>query len=247
MDTYGLVGHPLKHSFSRVFFTEKFEKERIDGVYLNFDIPDISLFPTIVESHPTLKGLNVTIPYKEKIIPYLDELDSQAKEIGAVNVIKLKKEEEKIRLIGYNTDVIGFQNSIAPLLNKNLHHKALILGTGGASKAVSKGLQNLGVNFTYVSRTPQMGQFSYRDIDKDILNEYTIIINTSPLGTYPDINNTPNIPYNLLTPEHLLFDLVYNPAETLFLKQGKERGATVKNGEEMLILQAIAAWDIWNK
>ncbi|MDR2951390.1 MAG: shikimate dehydrogenase [Prevotella sp.] len=246
MDTYGIIGYPLKHSFSKKYFTEKFEKERIDAQYLNFEIADISLFPDILLSHPTMKGFNVTIPYKEKIIPYLTELDPRTKEIGAVNVIKVTRNNGDVKLIGYNSDIIGFQHSIGPLINKEIHHKALILGTGGASKAVQGGLQNLGIEWMYVSRTPKEGQISYKDIDQNVLDEYTIIINASPLGTFPDIENAPDIPYQLLSSKHLLYDLVYNPAETKFLRLGKENGTTIKNGAEMLELQAIAAWKIWN-
>lgn len=246
MDTYGIIGYPLKHSFSKKYFTEKFEKERIDAQYLNFEIADISLFPDILLSHPTMKGFNVTIPYKEKIIPYLTELDPRTKEIGAVNVIKVIRNNGDIKLIGYNSDIIGFQHSIGPLINKEIHHKALILGTGGASKAVQGGLQNLGIEWMYVSRTPKEGQISYKDIDQNVLDEYTIIINASPLGTFPDTENAPDIPYQLLSSKHLLYDLVYNPAETKFLRLGKESGAAIKNGAEMLELQAIAAWKIWN-
>ena len=246
MDTYGIIGYPLKHSFSRKFFTEKFEKEKIDAEYLNFEISDISLFPEIVNNYPTLKGFNVTIPYKEKIIPYLTKLDPGTKKIGAVNVIKVVHSDGDIKLIGHNSDIIGFQNSIESLINKKIHHKALILGTGGASKAVQGGLYNLGIEWLYVSRTPKEDQISYKAINQNILDEYTIIINASPLGTFPDIENAPDIPYQLLTPKHLLYDLVYNPAETKFLRLGKEKGAIIKNGAKMLELQAIAAWKIWN-
>lgn len=246
MDTYGIIGYPLKHSFSKKYFTEKFQKENIDAEYKNFEIADISIFPEIISAHPNLRGLNVTIPYKEKVIPFLDDLDSLTKEIGAVNVIKVTREAGATKLIGYNSDIIGFQNSIEPLIDKNNHHKALILGTGGASKAVQGGLQNLDIEWTYVSRTPQEGQLSYKDIDKYVLDEYTVIINTSPLGTFPDIEDAPDIPYHLLSSKHLLYDLVYNPSETKFLRLGKEKGASIKNGAEMLELQAIAAWKIWN-
>lgn len=247
MDIYGIVGFPLVQSFSPHFFTEKFQKEGIDAQYLKFEIPEISLFPEIIKLNPNLKGLNVTIPYKEKIIPFLDELDSQAKEIGAINVIKVSRENDKVKLTGYNSDLIGFQNSISPLLNKDIHKKALILGTGGASKAVAKGLENLGLEYTFVSRTPQSGQLSYSSLSKSVIDEYTVIVNASPLGTYPNVDETPDIPYTLLNKNHLLYDLVYNPAETKFLRLGKEQGASIKNGAEMLELQALAAWDIWNK
>lgn len=247
MDLYGIVGNPLVQSFSPRYFTEKFKKENIDAEYLKFEIGEISLFPQIIQSNRNLKGLNITIPYKEKIIPYLDELDPQTKEIGAVNVIKVVREGDKVKLIGYNSDIIGFRNSIKPLVDKEVHKKALILGTGGASKAVAGGLHSLGLDYIFVSRTPKAGQFTYADLNENILNEYTVIVNASPLGTFPDIDEAPDIPYQYLTGNHLLYDLVYNPAETKFLKLGKERGAQVKNGAEMLELQALAAWDIWNK
>ena len=246
MDTYGLIGYPLKHSFSRAFFTEKFAKEKIDAVYLNFEIENISLFSVIIESHPTLKGLNVTLPYKEQIIPFLHEIDLRAQAIGAVNVIKVLHENEKIKLIGYNSDIIGFQDSISPLIDKNIHTKALILGTGGASKAVLNGLKTLGIESIFVSRTPNSEQISYSDIDQDIINNYKVIVNTSPLGTFPNVEDAPNIPYRLLSKDHILYDLVYNPAETKFLQLGKQQDATIKNGAEMLELQARAAWEIWN-
>lgn len=247
MDKYGLVGFPLKHSFSKRFFTEKFATEEIDAEYSNFEIPEIGLFPQIISEYPNLKGLNVTLPYKEKVIQYLDGLDSGAKAIGAVNVIKIERNEGDIKLTGYNSDIIGFENSIRPFINKNRHKKALILGTGGASKAVIKGLQNLGLDTNYVSRTPQKGMYSYDDLSREIMAEYTVVVNTSPVGTFPNVDEAPNIPYQYLTPNHLLFDLVYNPAETKFLRLGKEQGATTKNGQEMLELQAKAAWTIWNK
>ncbi|OJU42294.1 MAG: shikimate dehydrogenase [Bacteroidales bacterium 45-6] len=247
MDIYGLVGFPLKHSFSRKFFTEKFARENIDAQYLNFEIPDIAQFPGIIAANPDLRGLNVTIPYKEKVIPYLDELDPQAQEIGAVNVIRVEKEGSETRLVGYNSDLLGFQNSIAPILRPEIHRKALILGTGGASKAVRCGLKNLGLETKFVSRRAAQGQFSYSDLNKEVLSEYNVIVNTTPLGTFPNVEEAPEIPYDLLGEENLLFDLVYNPEETKFLKLGKNKNATTKNGAKMLELQAIAAWEIWNK
>lgn len=247
MDTYGIVGNPLVQSFSPRFFSEKFQKEGIDAAYLKFEIPEITLFPEIISSSPDLKGLNVTIPYKEKIIPFLDELDPQAKEIGAINVVKVTRKNGQVKLIGYNSDIIGFQNSIAPFIKKDIHKKALILGTGGASKAVAKGLENMGLEYIFVSRTKKEGQLTYEELDKDIFDSYTVVVNASPLGTFPDVDAAPDIPYQYLTSNHLLYDLVYNPAETKFLRLGKERGATIKNGGEMLELQALAAWDIWNR
>jgi len=246
MDLYGIVGFPLTHSFSPRYFTGKFEREGIDAEYVKFEIPDISLFPEIIFSNVNLKGLNVTIPYKEQIMKYLDRLDSQAEDIGAINVIKVQRDNDKVELIGYNSDIVGFQNSIQPLLDKSAHAQALILGTGGASKAVAKGLENLNIDFVFVSRTAKAGQLTYQDLTREVINKYKVIVNTSPLGTYPDIDAAPDIPYQYISSDHLLYDLVYNPAETKFLRLGKEQGAIVKNGVEMLELQALAAWDIWN-
>ncbi|GAB6011520.1 shikimate dehydrogenase family protein [Viscerimonas tarda] len=244
-DKYGLIGNPLGHSFSQGFFTEKFEREGIDAEYLKYELPAISDFPPIIASNPELKGLNVTIPYKEQIIPFLDELDENTKEIGAVNVVKVLKESGKTRLKGYNSDMYGFQNSIAPLLQER-HKKALVLGTGGASKAVVQGLKNLGIETQLVSRSKRDNFISYNDLDKKTLEEYTIIVNASPVGTFPHVEQFPQIPYHYLTSKHLLYDLVYNPAETTFLKKGKQYNAQTKNGAEMLTLQAIKAWEIWN-
>lgn len=248
MDKYGLIGYPLGHSFSEGFFNQKFYSEGIDATYVNFEIPTIQEFKHIIQDNPNLRGLNVTIPYKEQVIKYLDELDAEtAKKIGAVNVIKIVSlPKGKKKLVGYNSDIIGFTQSIEPLLQPH-HQKALILGTGGASKAVYHGLLSLGVQSTFVSRNPAKGQLSYEQLTAEVMAEYTIIVNTTPLGMYPKINECPNIPYDLLTPNHLLYDLLYNPDETLFMRRGKQYGAEVKNGLEMLLLQAFAAWDIWNK
>jgi shikimate dehydrogenase len=244
-DLYGIIGYPLGHSFSQRFFNEKFERENINAEYLKFPIAAISEFPALVAGNPALKGLNVTIPYKEQVIPFLDEMDGNAQEIGAVNVIKLFRESGKIRLKGYNSDMYGFQNSIAPLLKPH-HTKALILGTGGASKAVLQGLKNLEVAFRLVSRTKRGGCLTYSELDEAIMQEYTVIVNASPVGTFPNVDEYPQIPYKLLTKKHLLYDLVYNPAETAFLRKGRELGAQTKNGAEMLNLQAIKAWEIWS-
>ncbi len=245
MDKYGLIGFPLKHSFSQQFFTNKFSAEGTDARYEKFEIPDISQFSQIIANNPTLRGLNVTIPYKEKVIAYLDGLDAKAEEIGAVNVIKFVRSEDGLKLIGHNSDVVGFRNSIAPLI-RNYHKKALILGTGGASKAVKRGLLDLGIESVYVSRIAREGILSYQDLSEDVINEFTVIVNSTPLGTFPEVDVAPDIPYRLLTAEHLLYDLVYNPEETKFLRLGREYGATIKNGYEMLELQALAAWEIWN-
>ncbi|WP_106828999.1 shikimate dehydrogenase family protein [Parabacteroides pacaensis] len=247
MQKYGLIGYPLGHSFSKDYFNQKFESEKIDAEYVNFSIPEIKEFKNVLKENPDLCGLNVTLPYKTQVMQYLDEIDEDAKQIGAVNVIKFTKGLfGKLKLKGYNTDVIGFKRSIEPLLDKN-HTKALILGTGGASKAVFHGLKQLGIEATFVSRHPADGVITYADITPAILKEYKIIVNTTPLGMFPNINECPDIPYDQLTPTHLLYDLLYNPDETLFMKKGKQKGATVKNGLEMLLLQAFAGWEIWNK
>ena len=249
MQTYGLIGFPLKHSFSSKFFTEKFERERVEAEYLNFEIEDILQIREIIIFNQDLRGLNVTIPYKEKVIPFLNEISPEAEKIGAVNVIKIERRPNDMyfyNLTGYNTDYIGFKKSIEPLINPEIHKKALILGTGGASKAIAQALEDLGIPWKYVSRTSDENKLTYSELSPEILSKYKIIINASPVGTFPDIDDCPDILYRLLTKEHLLYDLVYNPAETLFLKKGKQQEAIVKNGAEMLELQALAAWEIWN-
>jgi len=245
-DKYGLIGFPLGHSASQAFFNKKFAEENINAEYLKFQIPDISDFPDIITANPELKGLNVTIPYKEMVINYLDELDEDTRQIGAVNVIKFIWESGKLRLKGYNSDLPGFLNSIKPLL-KDHHKKALILGTGGASKAVVQGLKNLGLEYKFVSRGKQQPDtFHYGDLTENIMAEYTVIINASPVGTFPNVDECPDIPYQFIGKTHLLYDLVYNPAETKFMQLASQQGAQVKNGEEMLRIQAIVAWEIWN-
>ena len=248
MDKYGLVGYPLGHSFSKDFFNDKFKDEGIDAEYVNFEIPTIGNFPDIIATNSNLKGLNVTIPYKQQVIGYLDDISKEAKEIGAVNVIRVFHEHNgKIKLKGYNSDVIGFVKSIEPLL-KTHHKKALILGTGGASKAVKYGLEkNLDIETLYVSRTSKNGAITYDDVTPEIIKEYEIIVNCTPCGMYPNTSNCPKLPYEAMTPDNLLYDLIYNPEETLFMKNGAEHGAEVKNGLEMLLLQAYASWDFWNE
>lgn len=249
MKTFGLIGYPLQHSFSSKFFNEKFEKEIIDAEYLNFEIASIHELRRVIVFNPHLKGLNVTIPYKEEVVLFLDEISPVAKDIGAVNVIQIERSYGNIygyKLIGHNTDYVGFKNSIAPLLLPDRHQKALVLGTGGASKAVCKALESLGIKWTSVSRNARENQYSYDMLTPDIIAENNIIVNTTPLGTFPNVEEHPQLPYSSLTPNHLLYDLVYNPAETSFLKKGKEMGASIKNGAEMLQLQALAAWQIWN-
>ena len=249
MNTYGLIGYPLGHSFSRKFFTEKFEKEGIDAQYLNFEIPSIEEFSNIIKNTPTLKGLNVTIPYKQQVMQYLDDISEEAKAIGAVNVVKcqLSTVNCQLHLTGYNSDVIGFVNSIKPLLKPH-HKKALILGTGGASKAIRYGLEKkLGMKTLFVSRSARKGMITYEEVTAEVLKEYEVIVNCSPVGMYPHVDECPALPYEALNENNLLYDLVYNPLETLFMKKGAAQGATVKNGLEMLHLQAIASWEFWEK
>jgi len=248
MDSYGLIGFPLKHSYSSQFFTEKFEKEHIDAEYLNFEIEDILEIRHVILFNQHLKGLNVTIPYKERVIPFLDDISPEAEKIGAVNVIKVERKPGDMyffRLTGYNTDYIGFKESLSPLLNRAIHKKALILGTGGASKAVAEALTDLGIEWRDVSRSPGEKRLRYDELTREIIADYTVIVNASPVGTFPHVTESPAIPYQYLTPDHLLYDLVYNPEETEFLKKGNMIGATTKNGKEMLQRQALAAWELW--
>ena len=246
MEKYGLIGYPLGHSFSKNFFNEKFRNEGIDALYENFEIPTINHFPEVIEANKELHGLNVTIPYKEQVIPYLDELSVEARSIGAVNVIRIEQRGKKQFLKGYNSDVIGFTRSIESLLEP-IHKKALILGTGGASKAVNYGLKSLGLETVFASRYQRPGCVTYDDLTPEVISEYKVIVNCTPLGMYPNVDKCPAIPYEGITREHILYDLIYNPDETLFMRKGKERGATVKNGLEMLLLQAYASWDFWHE
>ena len=237
MRTFGLIGKSLEHSFSSQYFNEKFFKEGItDTQYLNFELKDISEFKQLIEKNK-LSGLNITIPYKESIIPFLDELNEEAQEIGAVNTIQFSNG----KTIGHNTDHIGFTNSIKPLLEDR--NKAIILGDGGAAKAIKYALKKLNIEYKTINRNTS---FDYLDITKQITGYYTIIINTTPVGSYPNINNFPKIPYEYLNQNYLLFDLIYNPNETKFLAYGKAKNAQTKNGLEMLQLQAEESWNIWN-
>jgi shikimate dehydrogenase len=239
---FGLVGKNISYSFSKGYFGAKFEKLNLeDCSYDNLDFQNIEDFPKFIKQNPTISGLNVTIPYKEAIIPFLDKLSKRAIEIGAVNTIKITKSG---KLKGFNTDYIGFQKSIEPLLNVN-HKKALILGTGGASKAVAYALKQLEIPYLFVSRNDIGDAIGYNQINEKTFEEFQIIINCTPVGTFPNTNSCPEIPYEYFTTNHLAFDLIYNPAETLFLKKAKEQGAIVKNGLEMLTLQAEKSWDIW--
>ncbi len=246
MTLYGLLGFPLIHSFSRQFFSEKFSREHIDASYMNFEIDDISKLTVVLQENPNLRGLNVTLPYKEKVIPFLDELSTEAQAIGAVNCIQVCSKCGKPYLKGYNADVIGFVNSIKPLI-KSYHQKALILGTGGASKAVKYGLEKLGLECCFVSRTPKEGMMSYKQLTSEILKDYKVVVNCSPVGMFPKVEVCPDLPYQYLGTEHLLYDLVYNPDKTLFLQKGEQQGAVVKNGLEMLHLQALVSWEFWQE
>lgn len=243
MNLFGLIGFPLSHSFSEKYFSDKFEREEIeDCKYELYPLENIEDIRFLFEVNKELKGLNVTIPYKESVIEYLDDLDDVAQKIGAINCIKI----DEIQRVGYNTDYAGFRDSLKPLLKKH-HTKALILGTGGASKAVVYALQELGISTTLVSRKPGAAQLTYADINKEIIDNHTIIINCSPVGMYPDINQCPDIPYQFINSNHILYDLIYNPGKTMFLQHGEKQGATIKNGLEMLELQAEYAWEIWNR
>lgn len=246
MDKYGLIGYPLVHSFSISYFNEKFESEGIDAVYENYEIPTIEQLPEVLDTNPELRGLNVTIPYKEKVISYLDSLSPEASEIGAINVIKVEHKGKKTVLKGYNSDVIGFTRSIEPLL-ESYHKKALILGTGGASKAIEFGLRSLKLETLKVSRTGKDGAIRYTDITPEMMKEYNVIVNCTPCGMFPHADECPDLPYEAMDNHTLLYDLIYNPDETLFMRKGKEHGAVVKNGLEMLLLQAFVSWEIWNK
>ncbi|MEN8765176.1 MAG: shikimate dehydrogenase [Wenyingzhuangia sp.] len=242
--TFGLVGKNISYSFSRGYFKKKFESMELKNHhYVNFDLQEITLLRDIIKARQDgLNGMNVTIPYKQEVQPFLDEIDDDAKEIGAVNTIKFHKDG---RVIGYNTDVYGFQNSLKPFLKPH-HKKALILGTGGASKAVAFALKKLGINFKFVSRTAGHQNLTYEQLNQEIIKDHTVIVNCSPLGTFPDVHQKPNLPYDYITSKHLLFDLIYNPSETSFLRLGKQQGAEGINGLHMLELQAEKSWDIWN-
>ena len=261
MKKYGLLGYPLLHSFSSGYFTEKFKKEGIDAQYENYAITSIDKLPQLIAENTPLVGLNVTIPYKESVLSYLDMLDTEAEAIGAVNTIRIERDaNHNPRLTGYNTDLLGFRESIFPLVEKlrnssqfRFHEKtnegfalkALILGTGGASKAVAYGLKQMGIETLYVSRSPESGRITYEDLSQSYYDEYQIIVNTTPLGMYPNVQKYPPIDYKCIGPNHLLFDAVYNPEKTLFLQKGEKQGAIIKNGLEMLHLQAEASWKIW--
>lgn len=247
MKRYGLIGYPLGHSFSQKYFTEKFDRECVDARYDLFPLESINELPRLIHDTEGLAGFNVTIPYKQDVIQFLDEMDDQAREIGAVNVVKITRQVNgAYRLKGFNSDAYGFTESIRPMLGPS-HKRALVLGSGGASKAVIFSLRRLGVEPVVVSRRPSAGMLTYAAIDKEILMNYTVIVNASPVGMSPKIDSCPDIPYEFLTPRHVCFDLVYNPEETLFLQKASAAGAAVKNGLEMLHLQAEGAWKYWNE
>ena len=245
MDKYGLIGFPLGHSFSISYFNEKFANEGIDACYINFEIPQIDNLTEILASNPELRGLNVTIPYKQQVIPFLDELSPEARAIGAVNVIRVTHKGKNTFLKGFNSDVIGFTRSIEPML-ESIHKKALILGKGGASLAVEYGLKSLGLHTQFVSRTKKPGCITYEEVTPEIVREYNVIVNCTPLGMYPKADTCPDLPYDAMDSHTILYDLIYNPDETLFMKKGAQYGANTKNGLEMLLLQAFASWDFWN-
>lgn len=252
---YGLLGYPLGHSFSAKFFAEKFATEGIAAHYDNFELPSIDDLRTFVEAHPHLRGFNVTIPHKQAIIPHLDVLSPEAAAIGAVNVVRVEHTSSGVLFLrGLNSDVIGFCESLRPHLRAH-HHQALVLGTGGSSRAVVYGLRQLGITPTYVTRTRRAPQISvgnegvdileYDEISPELLARFTLIVNCSPIGMYPHVDEAPTLPYTALTSSHHLYDLVYNPLETRFLALGKTQGATTQNGLQMLHLQALAAWEMW--
>ena len=244
---YGLVGYPLGHSFSRSFFHAKFEREGIAATYENFEMPDLSGLRQLITDRRELCGLNVTIPYKTEVIALLDELDPQARAIGAVNVKQITRQPDgRVWLKGYNSDIIGFTQSIAPLIDEGMQ-RALILGTGGASKAVYAGLKSLHIEPAFVSRQRRGDIIGYDDLTPERMASHRIIVNTTPVGMYPHTDEAPRIPYECLTPEHLCYDLIYNPEVTRFLELAARQGCKTKNGTEMLHLQALAAWDIWNR
>ena len=246
MDRYGLIGYPLGHSFSISYFNQKFADEGINAKYENFEIPNIDILPEVIDSHPDLRGLNVTIPYKEKVIPFLDSITPEARAIGAVNVIRVTHQGNKTILKGYNSDVIGFTRSIEPMLDKKWHHKALVLGTGGASKAICYGLRSLNIEPVLVSRYERPDTIQYKRITPEVIKEYNVIVNCTPLGMYPHSEECPDLPYEAMDSHTICYDLIYNPDQTLFMRKGAEHGADVKNGLEMLLLQAFVSWEFWN-
>ncbi|WP_315356380.1 shikimate dehydrogenase [Segatella oulorum] len=246
METFGLIGYPLGHSFSISFFNEKFANEGIDAQYCNFQIENIASLPEILAQNPTLKGLNVTLPYKEAVISFLDDITPEARAIGAVNVIRVEHKGGKTLLKGFNSDVIGFTKSIEPMLER-FHKKALILGTGGSAKAIHYGLRSLGLETLFVSRTAKADAITYDEVTPELIRDYHVVVNCTPCGMYPNADACPPLPYDAMDSHHLLYDLIYNPDETRFMQKGIERGALVKNGLEMLLLQAFESWNFWHQ
>jgi shikimate dehydrogenase len=260
MKQYGLIGYPLSHSFSKKYFTEKFKNENItDAAYELYPLENVKDLQDLLDKYPNISGLNVTIPHKVAVLPFLDWIEHDARKAGAVNCIcviaesplqaaftgEVGVEGHDFRLEGYNTDLYGFEMSIKPLI-KDSNDEALVLGDGGAAQAVKCVLENLGIAFKTVTRKPHPGHILFDDLKPHHIKQHKIIINTTPVGTAPKIDECPPIPYDAITDEHLLYDLIYNPEETLFLRKGRERGATTKNGYEMLVLQAERSWEIWN-
>ncbi|MDE7388631.1 MAG: shikimate dehydrogenase [Muribaculaceae bacterium] len=248
MELYGLIGNPLSHSFSSAFFTEKFASEGIDARYLNFELPDIGDLMEMLAEYPDLRGFNVTIPYKEAVMPYLTDISAEARAIGAVNVVKITTDVSGAPLLhGYNTDAPAFARSIATILpDASSMLRALVLGTGGASKAVCFALRMLGIEPVLVSRNRRQGVITYADLTPEVMTDHLVIVNTTPLGMWPDTDRCPDIPYDLVTDRHVCMDLTYNPAVTLFMQKCIDRGASVKNGADMLRLQALLSWQIWH-
>ena len=246
MKTYGIIGNPLGHSFSKQYFTDKFQKEKIDAQFFNFEIPGIDKIIDVVEDNQNLLGLCVTIPYKEEVMAYLDEIDPLAKEIGAVNSIQIRRKDGKAYLKGYNTDIHGFGESLSEFI-AGTNPNALILGTGGASKAVATALKHRHIDYRFISRQKSKTSISYQDLNEEIIRKHKLIINCTPLGTSPKTDACPDIPYTALSKEHFLYDLVYNPAETQFMTKGNEQAAQTHNGLRMLHLQAEKSWQIWNE
>ncbi|MEA1886908.1 MAG: shikimate dehydrogenase [Bacteroidota bacterium] len=244
MRRYGLIGYPLEHSFSKDYFTSKFRREAIDARYDNFPLKTIDEFPGLIEQYPDLAGLNVTMPYKSAVMKYLDDVDKKALHAGAVNVISVVSEGNRKILKGYNTDIDGFMLSLKPMLLRKIQ-RALVLGTGGASRAVRAGLDDMGITYSVVSRYKPRADLTYAELTDEVISNCQLIINATPLGMFPDTENAPDIPYGSLTPDCILYDLVYKPEKSLFLKLGQERGCRIKNGKEMLLIQADKAWEIW--
>ncbi len=246
MKRFGLIGYPLEHSFSPAYFRKKFRKENLQATYELFPLKNIEKFQKLVKSHPDLCGLNVTIPHKQSIIPYLHHISDEAKATGAVNTLKIEQESRQV-ITGYNTDVVGLQNTIQELVQSKLDVQALILGTGGASVAVQFALKKLSVPFTLVSRKAKQESLTYQQIDRATMQHHHLVINTTPLGMYPGIEEFPPLPYNAITSNHIFYDLIYNPEKTRFLKQAEAKGARIMNGLKMLEIQAEASWRIWNE